>query len=284
MQAEISRFRCKIVQTAPKTQLISPFNQKRIKKTQRHKRNNAARRVHFHTCSPLLVHRYNSAPCAHFESRLSLTPRRPRFAEKKRSDPHTSTFFVQRLGQKPPILRGRDIKRYGYEWAELWIIGTHNGVRGKFPRIDIEEYPAVKAHLDQYWEDFDKPKIIYPNMTKFLPFYYDENGYLTNQKCFIVTGKKLGFLTAFLNSSLFKFCFRENFPELLGGTRELSKVFFDKLPILLVDEDTNAQFAELVQDIQQEYTTEKAMLIDECLFNLYDLTEEERKACQSTLN
>ena len=188
----------------------------------------------------------------------------------------------------------------------MWIIGTHNGVRGKFPRIDIEEYPAVKAHLDQYWdkiavrddqgatpynlrncaywEDFDKPKIIYPNMTKFLPFYYDENSYLTNQKCFIVTGKKLGFLTAFLNSSLFKFCFRENFPELLGGTRELSKVFFDKLPILLVDEDTNAQFAELVQDIQQEYTTEKAMLIDECLFNLYDLTEEEQKACQSTLN
>ena len=216
-----------------------------------------------------------------------------------------------------PILRGRDIKRYGYEWAELWLIAT-------FPsrHYDIEQYPAVRDYLlsfgrekleqtgatyirdgqefkarkktnnqwfetqdsISYWEDFDKPKIIYPNMTKFLPFYYDENGYLTNQKCFIVTGKKLGFLTAFLNSSLFKFCFRENFPELLGGTRELSKVFFDKLPILLVDEDTNAQFAELVQDIQQEYTTEKAMLIDECLFNLYDLTEEERKACQSTLN
>ena len=158
---------------------------------------------------------------------------------------------------------------------------------------DGQEFKARKKTNNQwfetqdsisYWEDFDKPKIIYPNMTKFLPFYYDENSDLTNQKCFIVTGKKLGFLTAFLNSSLFKFCFRENFPELLGGTRELSKVFFDKLPILLVDEDTNAQFAELVQDIQQEYTTEKAMLIDECLFNLYDLTEEEQKACQSTLN
>mgnify|MGYP003087961938 CR=1 FL=1 len=69
--------------------------------------------------------------------------------------------------------------------------------------------------------------------------------------------------------------------------RELSRIIrrhsgakqshFDKLPILLVDEDTNAQFAELVQDIQQEYTTEKAMLIDECLFDLYDLTEEERE-------
>ena len=198
-----------------------------------------------------------------------------------------------------PILRGRDIKRYGYEWAELWIIGTHNGVRGKFPRIDIEDYPAVKAHLDQYWdkiavrddqgatpynlrncaywEDFDKPKVMYPNMTKFLPFYYDERRFLQNDKSFMITGKHIEFLTAFLNSSLFKFCFRENFPELLGGTRELRKVFFDKIPILLVDEDTNAQFAELVQDIQQEYTTEKAMLIDECLFDLYDLTEEERE-------
>ncbi len=215
-----------------------------------------------------------------------------------------------------PILRGRDIKRYGYEWAELWVIyipwhfpmqfdESIKGASEKAEQAFREQYPAVYAHLllykeplskrnqaetgiryewyalqrwgANYWEDFDKPKIIYPNMTKFLPFYYDENGYLTNQKCFIVTGKKLGFLTAFLSSSLFKFCFRDNFPELLGGTRELSKVFFDKIPILLVDEDTNAQFAELVQDIQQAYTTEKAMLIDECLFDLYDLTEEERE-------
>ena len=51
-----------------------------------------------------------------------------------------------------PILRGRDIKRYGYDWANLWLINTHNGVKGKIPRIDIEDYPAVKAHLDQYWD------------------------------------------------------------------------------------------------------------------------------------
>ena len=41
-----------------------------------------------------------------------------------------------------PILRGRDIKRYGYEWADLWLIAT-------FPsrHYNIEEFPAVKAHL-----------------------------------------------------------------------------------------------------------------------------------------
>ena len=55
-----------------------------------------------------------------------------------------------------PILRGRDIKRYGYNWANLWLINTHNGIRGKLERIHIEEYPAVKAHLDQYWDKISK--------------------------------------------------------------------------------------------------------------------------------
>lgn len=50
-----------------------------------------------------------------------------------------------------PILRGRDIKRYGYNWANLWLINIHNGIKGKLPRIDINEYPAIKVHLDQYW-------------------------------------------------------------------------------------------------------------------------------------
>ena len=200
-----------------------------------------------------------------------------------------------------PILRGRDIKRYGYEWAELWIIGTHNGVRGKFPRIDIDDYPAVKAHLDQYWdkiaarddqgatpynlrncaywEDFDEQKIIYPNMTKFLPFYYDKKKFLQNDKSFMITGKHLAYLTAFFNSSLFKLCFRDNFPELLGGTRELRKVFFDKIPVLAVDDETNAKFAVLVEDVQQAYSEEKAAKIDQLLFDLYNLSEEERDSC-----
>ena len=89
-----------------------------------------------------------------------------------------------------PILRGRDIKRYGYVDNGLYLINTHNGIRGRIPRIKIEDYPAVKAHLDQYWdristradkgdtpynlrncaylEDFNKPKIIYPNYTRSL--------------------------------------------------------------------------------------------------------------------
>ncbi|WP_343003169.1 TaqI-like C-terminal specificity domain-containing protein [Bacteroides uniformis] len=198
-----------------------------------------------------------------------------------------------------PILRGRDIKRYGYDWANLWIINTHNGIKGVKPRIDINEYPAVKAHLDQYWDkiskradkgdtpynlrncayldDFLQPKIVYPNMTKYLPFVYDDKQHLTNQKCFIITGKNVAFLTAFFNSSLFKFCFRDSFPELQGGTRELSKIFFDKIPVIQVNPYTNALFLDQLLDIQNEYTKSKAIAIDTMIFDLYDLSNEERE-------
>ena len=208
-----------------------------------------------------------------------------------------------------PILRGRDIKRYGYNWAGLYLIAT-------FPscHYDIEKYPVVKKYLlgfgierleqtgkshivngekikarkktnnkwfetqdsISYWEDFHKPKIIYPNMTKYMPFVYDNDRYVTNQKCFIITGKHVSFLTAFLNSSLFKYCFRDSFPELQGGTREMSKIFFDKIPVLKVVDEFDAEFEVLVNDIQRKYTKEKAITIDNKIFDLYKLNDNER--------
>ncbi len=114
-------------------------------------------------------------------------------------------------------------------------------------------------------------------MTKYLPFVYDEKGYITNQKCFIITGKHVAFLTAFLNSSLFKYCFRDSFPELQGGTREMSKIFFDKIPVCKVSDSQDVLFQEVVEDIQYEYTKQKAQRIDSMLFDLYNLSSEERK-------
>ena len=113
-------------------------------------------------------------------------------------------------------------------------------------------------------------------MTKFLPFIYDDKKFLTNQKCFIITGKNIAFLTAFLNSSLFKFCFRDAFPELQGGTRELSKIFFDKIPVIQVDSDQEREYINVVQDIQLAYTKEKALAIDKMISDLYKLSKDER--------
>ena len=215
-----------------------------------------------------------------------------------------------------PILRGRDIKRYGYEWAKLWLIyipwhfpyqfdETIQGASDKAEQAFKEQYPTVYLHMLQfkeplsnrnkaetgiryewyamqrwgakYWDDFFKPKIMYPNMTKFLPFYLDAKGFYQNDKSFMITGEKLAFLTAFLNSSLFKYCFIDNFPELQGGTRELRKIFFDKIPVYQPDEETEKIFVQLVNDIQENYTLEQAIRIDDEIFKLYELTEEERK-------
>ena len=209
-----------------------------------------------------------------------------------------------------PILRGRDIKRYGYDWANQYIVAT-------FPsrHYNIDDYPALKEfllsfgteRLEQtgkeyiidgekvkarkktnnkwfetqdsisYWDEFSKPKIIYPNMTKFLPFVYDTYGLVTNQKCFIITGKRLAFLTAFLNSSLFKFCFADKFPELQGKTRELSKIFMDEIPVMEVSDDEEARFLLIVESTQKNISREKLLDIDKAIFDLYQLSEEERE-------
>ena len=215
-----------------------------------------------------------------------------------------------------PILRGRDIKRYGYDWANLWLIyipwhfpyqfdESIQGASEKAEKAFMEQYPAVYAHMLQYkeplsnrnkaetgiryewyamqrwgakyWEDFYKPKVIYPNMTKYMPFVYDDKEYITNQKCFIITGKYVAFLTAFLNSSLFKYCFRDSFPELQGGTREMSKIFFDKIPVVNIDDEIEKEFTSLICDIQNEYTQDKAIHIDKRIFDLYKLSNHERE-------
>lgn len=115
-------------------------------------------------------------------------------------------------------------------------------------------------------------------MTKFLPFVFDTECFLTNQKCFIITGKNTAYLTAFFNSSLFKFCFRDNFPELQGGTRELSKIFFETIPVIPISDKENRLFEQLVKDIQHNYTQEKAKKIDSLIFKIYNLSKEEISA------
>ena len=172
-------------------------------------------------------------------------------------------------------MRGRDIKRYGYDFADLYLINTHNGIKEKgIKRINIEDYPAVKAHLDLFYpqlekradqgdtpynlrncayiEDFYKQKIVYPNMTKFMPFLLDSNGFFINDKGFIITGNNLSYLIAFFNSNIFKICYRDNFPELQGGTRELRKIFFEQVKIPSVQDIITEEFDILVNDVQIE--------------------------------
>ncbi|RKE82490.1 Eco57I restriction-modification methylase domain-containing protein [Chryseobacterium sp. AG363] len=206
-----------------------------------------------------------------------------------------------------PLLRGRDIRKYGYDFSDLYIIKTFPSLK-----VDIEQYPAIKQHFSLfgydrlkqtgdigarkktnnqwfetqdaigYWEDFFRPKIIYPEITKFLNFFYDENNFLVNNKCFILTGKYIFFLTAFFNSSLFKYCFIDNFPELIGGTRELRKIFLEKIPVISIDEKIENKIRPLILDLQylksiNKSSTDIEKEIDQIIFNLYQLSNKEKE-------
>ena len=129
-----------------------------------------------------------------------------------------------------PILRGRDIKRYIYDWADVWLINTHNGIKGRLERIHIEDYPAVKAHLDQFWdkikdradqgdtpynlrncaylEDFYKPKLVWAELSRTgNSFAIDTSKILLGNTGYILTVpsnniKELGYIMAFMNSRI----------------------------------------------------------------------------------
>ena len=95
-----------------------------------------------------------------------------------------------------PILRGRDIKRYSYDFADKWLINTHNGSKTQ-NRVDVNNYPAIKEYLDNFWEklvkrddqgdtpynlrccaymdDFSKQKIVWAETVKI--YFYGERNY-----------------------------------------------------------------------------------------------------------
>mgnify|MGYP002377597713 FL=1 len=206
-----------------------------------------------------------------------------------------------------PILRGRDIKRYKAEFADLWLINSHNGIKGKLPKVNVvKDYPAIYKHLQQYekqlvkrqdqgdhWtnlrncayiQEFEKEKIIYPNMTLYLPFIFNDKGYFINDKGYILSSDyfTLKFLVGYLNSKIAHRWIRKNCPELQGGTRELRKIFFENIPVPHLSNPLQQPFIDLVDKVLEGKengldTTALEQQIDLMVYRLYELTYEEVK-------
>ncbi|WQT59343.1 class I SAM-dependent DNA methyltransferase [Helicobacter pylori] len=189
-----------------------------------------------------------------------------------------------------PILRGKDIKRYSYEWADLWVINTHNGytsnLKFKIPPIDIEKYPAIKTHLNSHWdtiatrsdqgdtpyhlrncaylEDFEKEKIVYGEIVQEPRFYLD-NGecelgvFYAEATSFILTGEHLRYLLGMLHSKLITFAFKTFYAG--GGLGEsgyrYKKAFIERLPIPKITEK-NQELADKITDCTEQILQAKA--------------------------
>ena len=155
-----------------------------------------------------------------------------------------------------PILRGRDIKRYGYDFADLYLINTHNGVKEKgIKRIHIEDYPAVKAHLDLYYpqlekradrgdtpynlrncayiEDFSKQKIVYSDISERLNFQIIEKEMYFNNTIYFITSEteNLDYLLRFLNSNLIDWYYKTLSVQLGEKAVRMFTIYVLNIPI-----------------------------------------------------
>ena len=196
-----------------------------------------------------------------------------------------------------PILRGRDIKRYSYDWAGLWIINTHNGIKEEgIPPINIQEYPVLKAHLDQYREklqvradkgdttynlrncayikDFDRPKIIWKIIGSRLAFTIDTNRVMVNNACYILTGERLSHILGFLNSSpLIWYSEITNMNKTGVGDAQVGAQNIMLFPVpAIVNEEIERYVNLLLNDPVNE---EMKLRLAKLIYAVYDLSEDE---------
>lgn len=220
------------------------------------------------------------------------------YQEMVSADEHCKEILV-------PHLRGRNINQYQIEWEGSYLINSHNGLKEeKLPPIDINDYLPIKEHLDAYYDrlearsdkgntpynlrncaflrDFGKKKIIYPNQTIHPSFYLDTEGYYINQKAYMIVGRHLGYLTAFFNSALFRYCFTDNFPIIQGAGREMNESIFKRIPVKDVTDEEDAEYDRRVMEIQQmkregQSTEEKEHELDLMILAHYGITDQEQQ-------
>jgi hypothetical protein len=182
-----------------------------------------------------------------------------------------------------PILRGRDIYRYSYKWAGLWLIKiesrwTNQNRNKKAPEIFFKEsYPAVYKHLkafgdtkgkgkglynrddqgDYWWElrdcdyypEFEKEKIVWADINIENSFSFDNKNIFVSNTGYILTGKNLKYLLAVINSLIQNFYFKQ-ISQNLGekGCRYIYE-FVEQLPIPKISESDQKPFIALVDKI-----------------------------------
>jgi hypothetical protein len=174
------------------------------------------------------------------------------------------------------MLRGKDIKRYGYDFSDWYIINTHNGVREKgiLPIDVIKDYPTIYEHLlkwpqlkdrqDQgdHWTnlrncafllEFEKPKIVWIEISDRANYAYDDKGmYLTNSAYFLTSKNNnvsLKYLLAVLNSKVADFYFCQKTARIAGGRMRYTKQYVEQIPIPEISLDRQKPFISLVDKI-----------------------------------
>ena len=206
-----------------------------------------------------------------------------------------------------PILRGRDIKRYGYVENGLFLINTHNGIKGKLPRIDINDYPAVKAHLDQYWdkisvrsdkgdtpynlrncaylEDFSKPKIVYMEIQTdnekegypFPCFSYDNSNKIVLNTAYIISSntEDVRFILGVINSKMGRFLTKLYVSQLQERQFRMLAQYVKNFPIPKLPQNEIDYIIKAVENNINKCNSELEEKINRAVCSWYNLNADE---------
>ena len=194
-----------------------------------------------------------------------------------------------------PILRGKDIKRYGYVDNGRYLINTHNGVKGKIPRVDINDYPAVKAHLDQFWDKISKrsdkgdtpynlrncayldlffqPHICWKAVGRNLTFSIAPSGtFLTAPASFISAGNRNDYILAYLCSKVGRYFIYQNSDTTGAGDIMLNIQSLVQFPIPPI---INMEIIGKCKEIQNHFSHDIQDTLDSLIFDSYRFSKDE---------
>ena len=194
-----------------------------------------------------------------------------------------------------PILRGRDVQRYTYANNGLWLINTHNGVKGKIPRIDVEKFPAIKKHLQQYWkeiskradkgdtpynlrncaylDDFNKPKIVWKRVGSILRFSFDNTGIMALDSTCFATGEHIEFLVALLNSKMGHYLLKDS-PKTGTGDLLISVQAIEPLKVPVPSEKQENSIKQIMFEIMNG-NKQKEKDLNKYIYDLFKLSPDE---------
>lgn len=192
-----------------------------------------------------------------------------------------------------PLLRGRDIKKYEYDFANLYLISTFPALK-----INIDNYSAIKEHLQSfgkkleqtgekgsrkktknkwfeiqdttaYYEEFKKQKVSWQRVTGEPMFILvDENIYISDSMAFLISDK-INYLLASLNSKLIYFYINKITHQYGNTGYLLSNQFVEQIPIPEIDEESQKPFIKLVDEILEakQKIKDYKTLLDEAIKN-----------------
>ncbi|EAI0776307.1 class I SAM-dependent DNA methyltransferase [Campylobacter coli] len=218
------------------------------------------------------------------------------------------------------MLRGRDIKRYSYEWAGLWVINTHNGYKNqngeKVEVINIEYYPSLKKHFDEFYpqlekrtdkgltpynlrncaylDEFEKEKIVWNPVSGEYLFSYIKEHIFFNNSLFMMTLDvfSLKYILAFMNSNCYKWLITLKTNLIQTGSYAYgAKDKIERLPIPKINSKNEKLANELINLVDEILkakeqdknvnTQELENKINSLVYKLYNLTEEEIKIIEN---